>query len=55
MWDWQPVAYQFFAYGALGIVSDLHRHRHYALHHEFVAVDGDVVYFLEMGEYPSLL
>ncbi|MCP3961828.1 MAG: hypothetical protein GY719_28635 [bacterium] len=85
MWDWQPVADQFFAYGSLGIagrldhfregfyitqvqtpgndnvtpmahmVSDLPGHRHYALHHEFIAVIGDVVYFVEMGTHPSLL
>ena len=85
MFDWQPVADQFFAYGAFGtagrldvyregfyitqlrtpgndnvtpmarMVWDLAGHRHYAFHHEFIAVDGDVVYFLEISTHPSLL
>ena len=85
LWDWQPVADQFFAYGALGIagklnvvregfyitqlrtpgnknvtpmarmVWDLPGHRHYTFHHELIAVDGDVVYFLEMGTHPRLM
>jgi hypothetical protein len=85
MFDWQPVADQFFAIGALGIaghldhfregfyitqlqapgndnatpmarmVSDLHGLRHYAFpNHEFISVDGDIVFFLEMNIYPSL-
>ncbi len=85
MRDWQPVADQFFAIGALGIaeslnqfregfyitqlqtpgndnvvpmarmVSDLPGLRHYVFHHEFIAIDGDVVYFLEMSTHPNLL
>ncbi len=84
MFDWQPVADQFFAYGALGIdgrldvvregfyltqvqtpgnanvtpkaqmIWDVPGYRHYAFHHEFIAVAGDLVYFLEMSTSPSL-
>ena len=36
------------------MVWDLHGSRHYVFHHDFIAVDGDIVYFLEMSTFPSL-
>ncbi len=36
------------------MVSDLPGHRHYAFHHDFITVVGNIVYFLEMRAFQSL-